>query len=173
MDNNDCAQYCDFNGNKTPSPKNRRQFGPITVRVCRKTVPTLKTGRRSKNLILVGEEAEKREKRRERNREGAKKLKEKRQQIEEELNQKIQQLESLHSHLKDRITQLNERKQILLYELNEQLFAEIDDLLSNDDTNDISETSDKNSSSMSLFDDAFEEIVNIHMKDCFDSAPDC
>jgi len=158
---------------KSVDTAKKQQYGPITVRVCRKSVSTLETGRRSKHLVLIGEEAEKREKRRERNREGAKKLKEKRQQIEEELNQKIQQLESLHSHLKDRITQLNERKQILLYELNEQLFAEIDDLLSNDDTNDISETSDKNSSSMSLFDDAFEEIVNIHMKDCFDSAPDC
>ena len=168
MDNNDCAQYCDFNGNKTPSPKNRRQFGPITVRVCRKTVPTLKTGRRSKNLILVGEEAEKREKRRERNREAAKKLKEKRQQIEEELNQKIHQLENQLSNLTNRVDQLNERKQILLYELNEELLNEIDDICSNE-IQTKSCQSEQYSIDMDLFDDAFEEVINAHLQRCFSS----
>jgi hypothetical protein len=41
--------------------KNMFQYGPISVRLCRKAAPTLETGHRSKHLVLVGEEAARRE----------------------------------------------------------------------------------------------------------------
>ena len=153
---------------KSVDTAKKQQYGPITVRVCRKSVSTLETGRRSKHLVLIGEEAEKREKRRERNREGAKKLKEKRQQIEEELNQKIHQLENQLSNLTNRVDQLNERKQTLLYELNEELLNEIDDICSNE-IQTKSCQSEQYSIDMDLFDDAFEEVINAHLQRCFSS----
>ena len=153
---------------KSVDTAKKQQYGPITVRVCRKSVSTLETGRRSKHLVLIGEEAEKREKRRERNREAAKKLKEKRQQIEEELNQKIHQLENQLSNLTNRVDQLNERKQTLLYELNEELLNEIDDICSNE-IQTKSCQSEQYSIDMDLFDDAFEEVINAHLQRCFSS----
>jgi len=56
--------------------------------------PTLATGRRSKFLKLEGLAAARREMRRKRNREAARKLKEKRSRLEEKLNSEINDLES-------------------------------------------------------------------------------
>jgi hypothetical protein len=60
----------------------------------RQSAPTLETGRRSKFLQLDGIEAVRREARRTRNREAARKLKIKRSQVEEQLKKEIDDLES-------------------------------------------------------------------------------
>jgi hypothetical protein len=65
----------------------------------RVSVPTLATGRRSKFLPLEGAAAQKREARRHRNREAARKLKLKRRELEENLNTEISQLESKEKDL--------------------------------------------------------------------------
>jgi septal ring factor EnvC (AmiA/AmiB activator) len=98
----------------------------------RKTVPTLENGRRSKYLVLFGEEAIRREKRRERNREAARKLKEKRQLIEDELNQKIKDLENQHSSLEKYLRFLQKRKKLLEDTINDLLMDSIDKYLSNE-----------------------------------------
>ena len=99
------------------SSLNVLQYGPIQVRLCRKSAPTLANGRRSKHLTLHGDEALKREKRREKNRLAAKKLKEKRQIIEDELNKEIQELQGEHSDLQNYLSQLRREKQRLEIEL--------------------------------------------------------
>lgn len=109
------------------------QYGPIQVRMCRKLAPTLATGRRSKHMTLQGEEAAKREKRREKNRLAAKKLKEKRQMVEDELNKEIRILENEHSDLKTYLSQLRDQKQFLEFQI-QRFFPTIDDLtMINDD----------------------------------------
>jgi len=135
------------------------------VRVIRKAIPTLETGRRSKHLVLFGIEAVRRDKRRERNRLAAKRLKEKRQQIEDELNQKIQELENQHSHLKSRVTELDQRKRHLLADLNEQLLNELDEIISEDQQTNVPEP-EQYSLVMNLFDDAFEQILNSYLQRC-------
>ena len=67
---------------------------PIEAKVTRTAPPTLATGRRSKFIPLEGEAAIKRETRRRRNREAARKLKVKRARMEYELEKQIAQLES-------------------------------------------------------------------------------
>lgn len=79
----------------------------------RKPALTLANGRRSKYLILHGEEAIKRERRRERNRNAAQKLREKRQIIEEDLQNTIQSLESQHFTLENLLVELRTRKEFL------------------------------------------------------------
>ncbi|CAF1045839.1 unnamed protein product [Rotaria sordida] len=70
------------------------KYGPINVTVRPSAAPTLATGRRSKFTKLDGDAAIKRELRRKRNREAARKLKEKREFIERQLEKEIRELES-------------------------------------------------------------------------------
>ncbi|CAF1130120.1 unnamed protein product [Rotaria sp. Silwood1] len=74
-------------------------YGPINVTVRPSAAPTLATGRRSKFAKLEGDAAIKREIRRKRNREAARKLKEKREFIERQLELKISELESQQQDL--------------------------------------------------------------------------
>lgn len=113
------------------SSSNTVQYGPITVRVCQKVAPRLGTGRRSKYLVLFGEEAIKREKRREKNRQAAKRLKEKRQLIENELNSKLKDLENQHSDLQNYLQQLKQQKQNLQTEVNNLVIDPINELVAN------------------------------------------
>jgi DNA anti-recombination protein RmuC len=138
---------------------NTVEYGPITVRLCRKSAPTLENGRRSKHLILVGDEAAKREKRRERNRDAARKLKEKRQQIEEELNEKLKQLESEHSNLQNYLQHLHQRKQNLQTEVENLQIDPIIKLLSNNNQR-MPLFFEQNSDDMDLSDETIEEILN-------------
>jgi hypothetical protein len=88
-------------------------YGPITVRVRRFQPPTLATGRRSKFLQLEGDAAIKRELRRKKNRDAAKKLKEKRFIIEQQLEKDIQDLESKEQELESRVKDLEAYKEQL------------------------------------------------------------
>ncbi len=128
---------------------NTIQDGSIDVRMSRKVVPTLETGRRSKNLVLVGEEAARREKRRERNREAARKLKEKRQLIEDELNQKIKDLENQHLGLEKYLRFLQRRKQLLEDTIKDLTNDSIDKLFEQYSPDDFN-----------LFDESIESILN-------------
>ncbi|CAF1329019.1 unnamed protein product [Rotaria sordida] len=122
------------NENKICSKKSSRdeiQYGPIHIRVCRRPAPTIATGRRPKHLVLAGEEAIKRDRRRERNREAARKLKERRQCIEDELIQQLKELQGEHANLQEYLHQLRQRKQDLQQEINNCLNDPIDKLLSN------------------------------------------
>ncbi|CAF1437703.1 unnamed protein product [Adineta ricciae] len=107
------------------------EYGPIKIRQIRKPAPTIATGRRPKHLVLVGEEALKRQQRREKNREAAKKLKERRQMIEQELGQKLKELEGEHSTLQSYLQQLQQRKTNLQSEIQNCLNDPIEELLSN------------------------------------------
>lgn len=122
------------NSKSVSSPLNQNSpkiihYGPIQIRLSRKSAPTLATGRRSKHLILHGDEALKREKRREKNRLAAKKLKEKRQLIEDELNKEIQDLEIEHRDLQNYFTRLLQYKQRIENEIQRLLSDPIDDFL--------------------------------------------
>jgi len=88
-------------------------YGPINVRIRRFVAPTLATGRRSKFMKLEGDAAIKREIRRKRNRDAAKKLKEKRFIIEEQLQKDIRELESKEKELVLRINHLESYKEQL------------------------------------------------------------
>lgn len=88
-------------------------YGPITVTVRKTQPPTLATGRRSKFLQLEGEEAIKRELRRKRNRDAAKKLKEKRFVIEQQLQKDIEDLESKEKELTSKVKNLETYKEEL------------------------------------------------------------
>ena len=134
------------------SASNILQYGPIQVRVCRKGAPTLATGRRSKHLTLHGEEAIKREKRREKNRVAARKLKEKRQIIEDELNREIQDLESEHSDLQHYLAELQREKQRLEFEL---------DQLCLNDQDSMSSFFDQYLGEFDLTVDSMENLVNV------------
>ncbi|CAF2390729.1 unnamed protein product [Rotaria sp. Silwood2] len=134
------AQYSNTSTNSdesdisSPLPSSHTvHYGPIQIRLCRKPAPTIATGRRPKHLVLAGEEAIKREKRREKNREAARKLKERRQCIEDELNKKLQKLQGEHANLQNYLQQLQQRKQHLQEKVNNCLIDPIDELLSNDD----------------------------------------
>lgn len=124
------TQSSNAGSSSTLSSNNIVQYGPIQVRICRKPAPTIATGRRSKHLVLMGDEAIKREKRREKNREAARKLKEKRQCIEEELMQKLQELQGEHVNLQNYLQQLQQRKLNLQEKVNNCLNDPIDELLS-------------------------------------------
>jgi hypothetical protein len=88
-------------------------YGPITVRVRQFQPPTLATGRRSKFLQLEGDAAIKRDLRRKKNRDAAKKLKEKRFIIERQLEKEIQELESKEQELVTRVKNLESYKEQL------------------------------------------------------------
>jgi hypothetical protein len=88
-------------------------YGPINVKIRRFVAPTLATGRRSKFMKLEGDAAIKREIRRKRNRDAAKKLKEKRFIIEEQLQKDIRELESKEEELLSRISTLESYKEQL------------------------------------------------------------
>jgi hypothetical protein len=88
-------------------------YGPINIRVRQGAAPTLATGRRSKFVQLQGEAAAKREIRRKRNREAAKKLKEKRATIEETLTQQIHDYEEQEKRLLLTIQNLRAQKEHL------------------------------------------------------------
>ena len=107
-------------------------YGPIQVRLCRKLAPTLATGRRSKHMTLTGDEALKREKRREKNRLAARKLKEKRQVIEDELSKKVQELEGEHSELRTVLKQLQQHKEYLEQQIDRFLVNPTEDVLRRD-----------------------------------------
>jgi predicted nuclease with TOPRIM domain len=149
------------NDSDASSSTNVIQYGPIRVRLCRKSTLTLENGRRSKNLILVGDEAVKRQKRRERNRDAARKLKEKRQQIEEELNQQLKQLESEHANLQNYLQQLHQRKQSLQTAVDNIHIDPIIEFLSNDDLN-MPLFLKQHLNDLDLFDESIEEIFNFY-----------
>jgi hypothetical protein len=156
------------NDSEVCSTTNTTQYGPIQVRLCRKSAPTLETGRRSKHLVLAGDEAIKREKRREKNRDAARKLKEKRQLIEEELNERLKQLEGEHSNLKNYLQHLHQRKLNLQEEANQLLNDPIIDLLSNDNR-DMPLFFEQYSDDMDLFDESIEHFLNIDLTASFNS----
>jgi hypothetical protein len=138
-------------------------YGPIQVRLYRRPSPTIATGRRPKHLILTGDEAVRREKRREKNREAARKLKDKRGIIEEELNQKIKELENEHSDLQSHLQQLHQYKQDLEHVINNLLIDPIEELLSNQNQ-DMPLFFEQHSDDIDLFD---ETIANILNSDCY------
>jgi len=88
-------------------------YGPIIVKINLRDAPTLKTGRRSRFLPLEGDAAAKRELRRQKNRELAKRLKEKRINIEHQLVNQISELESHEKDLTEEVRNLESYKQFL------------------------------------------------------------
>ena len=112
-------------------------YGPIRIRVSKRPTLTLANGRRSKNMNLEGEEAAKREQRREKNRVSARRLKEKRQTIEEELSDEIKHLEDEQVQLESYLSQLQYQKQQLESELGIRMYDDpLDELLNaNENTN--------------------------------------
>ncbi|UJR10715.1 hypothetical protein I4U23_014905 [Adineta vaga] len=126
--NHTCAESTEH---ESSSAKSVVEYGPIRIRQCRKPAPTIATGRRSKHLVLSGDEAIKREQRREKNREAARKLKERRQLIEEELDQKLKELKGENSDLQDCLAKLQHKKQLLEEEINNIPVDPLDALLSN------------------------------------------
>ncbi|CAF1421050.1 unnamed protein product [Adineta steineri] len=136
------------------------QYGPIQVRLYQKAVPTLATGRRSKQLVLDGDEAAKREKKRQRNREAAKKIKEKRETIESDLDRKLRELEAEHSNLQSYLNQLQQKKQNLQTEVNNLDVDPLEELLSNYDTTDLFSSFEQYSPDFELFDESIQRILN-------------
>ncbi|CAM4810944.1 unnamed protein product [Rotaria magnacalcarata] len=88
-------------------------YGPISVRKRHSAAPTLATGRRSKNAIVEGEDAIKRDVRRTKNREAAKTLKQLRNDIEAQLKDRLKELESEERSLLFEIDNLREYKHSL------------------------------------------------------------
>ncbi|CAF0945103.1 unnamed protein product [Adineta ricciae] len=146
------------NNMEKPSTANVVQYGPIQVRSYQKQVPIIATGRRSKDLVLNGDEALKREKKRQRNRDAARKIKEKRQSIEVELDQQLRQLESEHSNLQNHLRQLQQTKQNLQQEVNNLGIISLEDLLEGD-FEDLYEALNL-SDDMELFDETIQRILN-------------
>lgn len=85
-------------------------YGPVRIRHRRSLSQTIATGRRSKDEPLDGEEATKREIRREKNRIAARQLKRSRDQIELDLVQQIKELEQEQNSLEEQHKMLEERK---------------------------------------------------------------
>jgi hypothetical protein len=157
----------ELDGGEVASSNNIVEYGPIKIRVCQKPAPTIATGRRPKHLVLVGDEAIRREKRREKNREAARKLKEKRQLIEQELDEKLRKLEDEHSNLQRDLIELHQKRQNLQEKVNQILSAAIDELLSNDNE-DIS-ISRQDSIDLDLFDESINRILNFDWDTSFNS----
>ena len=134
------------------------QYGPIQIRSYQKQVPIISTGRRSKDLVLNGDEALRREKKRQRNRDAARKIKEKRQSIEVELDQQLKQLEFEHSNLQHHLQQLQQTKQNLQQEVNNLGIISLEDLLEGD-FEDLYEALNL-SDDMELFDETIQRILN-------------
>ena len=87
-----------------------RTYGPLQIRVQKATALTLATGRRSKFVKLEGEAAIKREKRRQKNRESARRLKETRTRVQQDLEQEIDRLEVIGQNLLTEIDSLRTHK---------------------------------------------------------------
>ncbi|CAF4060497.1 unnamed protein product, partial [Rotaria sp. Silwood2] len=102
---NDCNKKLDSNGASYIV-----DYGPIRVRHRRSKSQTLATGRRSRDEPLYGEEAIKRELRREKNRIAARHLKRTRDQIESDLLETIKELEHEQKCLEEQHKKLEERK---------------------------------------------------------------
>lgn len=88
-------------------------YGPISIRRRQTFTPTLATGRRPKDAILVDEDATKRDVRRMKNRESARRLKKERDQIENQLQDQVEKLQSEHKTLLTEINFLRDYKQQL------------------------------------------------------------
>jgi hypothetical protein len=88
-------------------------YGPIRIKKRHTTAPTLATGRRSKYVLVNGEDAVKGELRRRKNREAARNLKKYRDNIEHELSAAINELESKERDLLSQIDNLRLYKQQL------------------------------------------------------------
>ncbi|CAF1045773.1 unnamed protein product [Adineta ricciae] len=101
---------------KKSSPPITVVYGPINIKVRQSAAPTLATGRCSKFVELEGEAAVKREIRRKRNREAAKKLKEKRSIIEDNLKKQISEYEAQEKSLLLTIQNLRTYKEYLEYQ---------------------------------------------------------
>lgn len=101
---------------QSPNPTKRRSrpksgattvvvnYGPISIRRRQTFTPTLASGRRPKDAILEDEDATKRDIRRLKNRESARRLKIERDQIESQLKIQVEQLESEQENL---LTEIN------------------------------------------------------------------
>jgi hypothetical protein len=151
-----CCSSNSSDGNEL-STANFVQYGPIQVRVCRKLAPTLATGRRSKHLTLYGDEAIRREKRREKNRLAAKKLKEKRQLIEDELNKELHVLQGEHTDLQGYLADLRQQKQFLESQW-QRLCPESVDRISTSDTRGMSTLLDQYLGEFDLYDHSIESL---------------
>ncbi|CAF3968811.1 unnamed protein product [Adineta steineri] len=138
---------------------NTIEYGPIKIRQIRKPAPTIATGRRPKSLVLTGDEAIKREQRREKNREAARKLKERRKLIEKELDQQLKDLEGEHSSLQNYLQQLRDRKQTLQTAVNNCFRDPIDDLLSSNSP-EMLLFFEQYLDDPDLFDESIESILN-------------
>jgi len=88
-------------------------YGPILIKKRQSATPTLATGRRSKDAVREGEDAEKRETRRRKNRESARNLKKLRDNIEHELETKVNVLKSEEQDLLTQIYNSQIYKQYL------------------------------------------------------------
>jgi hypothetical protein len=110
IDNQHESDRCKHSRRKSPVTVT---YGPINVKVRRSLPPTLATGRRSKFMKLDGDAAVKRELRRKRNREAARKLKEKRILVEQQLENDIRELESKQQDLLLNIKNLETYKEQL------------------------------------------------------------
>jgi len=158
----------ELDGSEVSSSNNIVEYGPIQVRVCRKPIPTIATGRRSKHLVLVGDEAMRREKRREKNREAARKIKEKRQLIEEELDKKVKELENEHSDLQNYLQQLREKKQNLEQEITNLFIDPLDELLSNKNQDKLL-LFEQYADDLDLLDESVEKILNFDLNTDYNS----
>ena len=97
-------------------------YGPIKVRVSTRSTPTLLSGRRSKFYPLEGEEATKRELKREKNRRTARMLKERHIQIELGLMNELSALQTKEKTLLEEINNLESYKGFLKDRFHEQEF---------------------------------------------------
>jgi uncharacterized protein (DUF3084 family) len=147
------------NHNKVSSSRNTIQYGPISIRLSKKQAPILESGRRSKHLVLVGEEAIKRQKRREKNLKSARTVKQKRQTIEAELHQQLKDLENQHSSLEYYIQELYQRRQNLQAQVTKLIVDPLEELFSND-SYDIALFVKQYSNDFDLFDKEID--INFH-----------
>ncbi|CAF3389769.1 unnamed protein product [Rotaria socialis] len=168
---NASAQSNDSEASLSLSSSTTVQYEPIQVSLYRKQTPTIATGRRSKHFILVGVEAARREKRRARNREAARKLKEKRKCIEDELLLKHEELQSEHVNLQNYIKQLQQKKQNLQQEIDNSFMDSLQELLSNDNE-DLNLFFEQYLHDLTLFKEPIENILNWNLNIDADSMID-
>lgn len=102
---------------KRQRPRHKRTklviYGPIKIRRRQSAAVTIANGRRPKDAIIEGEEGEKRELRRQKNRESARNLKILRDGIERRLVKELNELESEEKELSKEITNLRSYKDYL------------------------------------------------------------
>jgi hypothetical protein len=143
----------------SPPWSNTTQCESFPIDRSRRTALTIADGRRSKDLVLVGAEAVRREKQRERNRKAARKSKEKRQLIEEELHQKVKYLEDQHIVLQGHVKYLEQRQQLLQDKINYLQMDPIEELLSNNNHN-MPLFFEQYSNDLDLFDESIGQMLN-------------